>query len=259
MRIIVLLLICLSSLNAQAQSASGRVFVRPDYAVIEKAVKDKDSPYYYPALMARYKADDTTLNLYEYKYLYYGAYFNEAEADSVQRNKADAARTERNKIMDKDSLNDNDRRRLLQLVNTELSVEPLDLRNLSNKLNICYDLYDTACVKRTEHKLLGILRNIRKSGDGLTCKTAYHIYTIADEYFMLSLLKYKFVSQALTADECDYLEVQPNKDNVSGVYFDVKQMMEQMSKALAPSMEDAMKKMMKDEDGSKSDSRQKKK
>ena len=44
----------------------------PDYEKIGKEILDKRGEYYYPALMRRYIANDTTLTISDYRYLYYG-------------------------------------------------------------------------------------------------------------------------------------------------------------------------------------------
>lgn len=50
-------------------------FKTPDYKAIEKAIKDKNSPFYYPALMERLTKNDTLLSNDEYRHLYLGYVF----------------------------------------------------------------------------------------------------------------------------------------------------------------------------------------
>lgn len=60
--------VCLGA--AQAQQA-------PDDEDIFARTLDEASPYYYPSLMMRYRAGDTTLTATDYYYLYYGYAFSE--------------------------------------------------------------------------------------------------------------------------------------------------------------------------------------
>lgn len=231
--------------------SGAQVFIRPDYASIEKAVNDKKSPYYHPELLARFRANDTSLTSLEYKYLYYGTYFVDMSPDDIKRKKAESARTERKILMEKDSATDTDLQQIIKLTDDILAANPLNLGELGLKLRLFARLNDTLNTEIYVRKLKGIVQNIKTTGDGTTCSTAYHIATIADEYYILRLLKYEFVSQSLTADDCDYLEVKPNKDYVQGVYFDVKQMMANMKKMLEPGLSESINKMIKDEKKSK--------
>jgi hypothetical protein len=53
-------------------------FKKPDYKGIEKIIVDKESGFFYPDLLKRYKKSDTTLTLQDFRVLYYGFLFNES-------------------------------------------------------------------------------------------------------------------------------------------------------------------------------------
>lgn len=50
---------------------------RPDLDRIKKEVYDRNSPYYYPRLMAEFQRNDTTMKLDKYRHLYLGYMFQE--------------------------------------------------------------------------------------------------------------------------------------------------------------------------------------
>ena len=58
-------MLSLSAVVTQAQTA-------PDNKDIFEQTLNSESPYYYPTLMMRYLAEDTTLSEKDYYYLYYG-------------------------------------------------------------------------------------------------------------------------------------------------------------------------------------------
>ena len=54
-----------------------KTFNKPNFAEIEKTIKDKDSPFFYIKLLERYTNNDTALTTKEYRYLYYGFSFKD--------------------------------------------------------------------------------------------------------------------------------------------------------------------------------------
>jgi len=206
-------------------------FVKPDYAEIEKAIANKESAYYYPPLLKRYKANDTTLKKDEYKYLYYGNHFYHDPADKITEDTI--AENRLRAINKKDSLSTAEHQERIALYKKELEKYPFSMANMNQIYISAREINDSVNAKIYLHKLRKLVAVIMSTGDGLTDETGLHVLAVPDEYFMLRVLGYTFGgSQTLTKKTCDYLTVKSNKNNVEGVYFDVTQMMASLQKSL---------------------------
>lgn len=204
----------LFSINAIAQS-----FLAPNYEDIKKKTKDPNSVYYYPTLLRRYKANDTTLQKDEYKYLYYGYNYNK------DTSMVDESVTKRmDTLMRQDSLNLGEKKEAIKLARLIIDKEPFELKKINLLHNVYYDLGDTITSELYLYKLRGIIRTILSSGNGKTQQTAYHVIDVSDEYVILSVFGYRSAGQTLLYDPpCDKLKLMPNKDNVEYMFFDATQ------------------------------------
>lgn len=225
----VLLLLLLFPVLAFAQTSG---FIKPDYAEIEKAIANKESAYYYPPLLKRYKANDTTLKKDEYKYLYYGYHFYDNSTGLGTGD--DTVTTNRLRVIDnKDSLSVEEHKERIALYKKLLEKSPFSMEDMDQIYISAKIINDSVNTKIYLHKLRKLVSVIMSTGDGKTDETGLHVLAVPDEYFMLKVLGYRFGgSQKLTPHPCDYLTVKSNKDNVQGVYFDVTQMMASLEKML---------------------------
>lgn len=207
-------------------------FVKPDYKEIEKAIANKESAYYYPPLLKRYKANDTTLKKDEYKYLYYGNHFYD-NAIGIGTGD-DTVTTNRLRVLDnKDTLSIEEHKERITLYKKSLDKNPFSMEDMDQIYMSARYINDSVNTKIYLHKLRKLVSVIMSTGDGKTDETGLHVLAVPDEYFMLKVLGYRFGgSQKLTPHPCDYLTVKSNKDNVQGVYFDVTQMMASLEKML---------------------------
>lgn len=206
-------------------------FVKPDYAEIEKAIANKESAYYYPPLLKRYKANDTILKKDEYKYLYYGNHFYHDPSDKIKEDTI--AENRLRAINKKDTLSVAEHRERIALYKKQLEQHPFSMADMNQIYASAREINDSVNTKIYMHKLRKLVAVIMSTGDGMTDATGLHVLAVPDEYFMLRVLGYTFGgSQTLTKNPCDYLTVKSNKDNVQGVYFDVTQMMASLQKSL---------------------------
>lgn len=207
---------------SQSVLAQNDVAKAPDYKVIEKAIKKRNSPFYYPRLFKRYLKGDSTLSKTDARYLYYGYLFNKNFKLYDNSGHNDSLRA----IFRQDTLTLADYARISQIeqkILEDFPFNPGDLNILSN----CYvKLGETASAKVEKRKLNLIINAILSSGDGLTDTTGWHVIKVSHEYDILDALGFTFGGeQSLTGNNCDYLKVTNNKYGVKGVYFDVKQLM----------------------------------
>jgi hypothetical protein len=71
-------------------------------------------------------------------------------------------------------------------------------------------LGDTVNAKKYHDIEFGLLNSIVKKGDGKTCETGWPVIQIAEEYFILDMLRAKLIKQSVdnTDGLCDKMEVQ---------------------------------------------------
>lgn len=223
------LLYCLTALLTKVYGQDVKTLI-PDYQEIEKLTKDKGSAFYYDRLYSRYVGDDTTLTLRDYRMLYYGYFFQPGYAPFYHTAASDSiklilgAQNEPGAMQWKE---------VLRLGQENLSQNPFDLKGL-NIVWIAYKRTGDSLMARVYFdKLRKLVQTILATGDGLSEETAFHVVNVSHEYDILSILGYEFGgNQQLTDSKCDYLSLKTNSDNLSGLYFDVKQIFRGYEKML---------------------------
>lgn len=196
-------------------------FKAPDYDLINKEIQDSAKNFYYPRLLSRLKAFDTTLTNDDYSHLYYGyifqnnyqPYWNSPDEDKLlvyYRSK---------KVKEKEY------DKIISLATHSINEFPFDLRQL-NYLTYIYHLKgDEATARKLAHRFQGTIEAIMSSGDGKTCETGFHVISVHHEYVILNLFAFNMKSQALTGD-CDYLSLEKDDRNIEGIYFNIKKLFE---------------------------------
>jgi hypothetical protein len=207
-----------ANISVQAQEAGYQI---PDYQSIAKSVSDKHSLFYYPPLFKRYQEHDTTLTLREYRMLYYGYLFQEHFSPFGNLHVNDSLR----QLLSNTSLKEDQWRQVIALEERHLQQSPFDLRDL-NTIKFAYrQIGDSQMARLYLFKIRMIARTILSSGDGQGETSAFHVISIPHEYDMIHILGYEFGGeQQLTANQCDFLSLKENDDQMTGLYFDVKQL-----------------------------------
>lgn len=223
-RIIIVLTIVLLPLVSMGQASVS--FTPPDYKAIESATTDKKKSTYYPTLLNKYKANDTSLSMHEIELLYYGKFFQEGMASFGKDHDLNDTI---NSISKKETLNDDDYKRLLELYMKQHESSPFDLATLYRLLDICGRLNDPRAAAY-EYYLSMIMRVIVSTGDGKTKEAGFHIGSVSDEYSFLSLLGFKFGGSQSLIGTCDYLTVAENDYDIKGIYFNIEQILKEESK-----------------------------
>lgn len=198
---------------------------KPDFKQIEKEVGDKNSPFFYTALMKRYSNNDTLLTNDEYRHLYYGYSFQDSySAYGKPSVNEDLKKAIKNKETDK----------IIELEKKALHEFPFNLRNLYRLVNILEDKGDTMQALLYNKKLVGVAKAIMSTGDGATDSTAMYVISVEHEYDLIFLLGYEFDgSQALVQVKdgpTDKMKLKKNDDNLEYMYFNVTTLFKSMSK-----------------------------
>lgn len=196
-----------------------REFKEPDYDSIKKEIQDKTSAFYYPKLMSRLKAFDTTLSMEDYRHLYYGYIFQ----DEYQPYWRSADEEKLMKLYDSGRAEESDYNEIIQLATKSIGEFPFDLRAL-NILGYVHSLKDNdAMAEKVSYVFMGIIDAIVSTGNGKSCETSYHVISINHEYMILSLFQLQHKMQALRGD-CDYFALEKNDMDMEGIFFNVKRM-----------------------------------
>ena len=224
------LAVAILSFYAGLSFAQDKGFEKPDYKKIERVTKDKSSEFYYPKLFSRYIANDTTLSVEQYKMLYYGFFFQEGYSSFGSTS---AFNDSMKALFNKESLTNADRRDIIRYTKEDLKTSPFSLRDLYRLYRFYNILGDDADGNLCRYKLETLAKAISSTGDARTDTTGIHVLSVEDEYAIVSMLGYEFGgTQTLTGNQCDYLTLKKNDDNIDGLYFDVKQIFAGYSKAL---------------------------
>ena len=219
------LIICSSIIYAQFNA-----FMEPDYGKIKQEISNPESAYYFPKLMERYSALDTTLTIEEFRHFYYGYMFQ----PQYQSYWSSPYQKDLEKLYHKEHLDMNDYDEIIRLASKSVQAFPFDVDNIE-ALAFFFDKKGYKEMSRKYTALfLSVVRTILSSGDGKTEESAYHVNSVSHEYLLLRLFGYHAVQQSLIQGKngaCDYLALADNNDNVKGIYFNVNQLFNISSEA----------------------------
>ena len=217
-RTIFLLALIFLPLGIYAQDEES--FQVPDYSSIKDMTTDLNSAFYYPKLLKRYKDNDTTISPREYRMLYYGFCMQkEYTAFPGFTIEDDELRA----TFSKDVLEQADLQAIVTSSKKYLDKFPFDLK----KLNLVYvasrELGDSLTTEIYLDKVRNISMAILSSGNGLSKETAFHVISLPDEFAMVKMLGYDYTGdQQLSGDNCSFLDLKANTDNITGFYFNAK-------------------------------------
>jgi hypothetical protein len=199
-------------------------FQKPDYDLIKKEIQDSASNFYYPALMSRLVQFDTTLNLEDYRRLYYGYIF--------QKNYEPYwSSPDENKLLEfyrSEKIKENDYDKIIKLATHSIGEFPFDIRPI-NFLGYVYHLKgNDEMAKKVSYRFQSLLKTIMSSGDGKTCENGYHVISVSHEYVLLNIFRFQMKQQSLIG-HCDYLEFEKDERNVEGLYFNIEKLLAKSS------------------------------
>jgi hypothetical protein len=208
--VILALLICVSSGLSQNIGSI-------NFSKIRAEIENPNSEYYYPALLRRIWADDTTLTVKHYKRLYYGSVFQ----DYYHPYGASDAKKEFIQIYANKKYDD-----AILKGKAVLLENPVDIEVTLKMIYSFLELKDTVSAKIYGHKYFSFLDVIYASGDGQTAQTAFVVISVDDEYRIVGDLGLNVRAQMLI-DDCDLLMFEKRsqrkvrKKKIKQLYFNV--------------------------------------
>jgi hypothetical protein len=196
-----------------ANSSFSQKISNIDFDLVKKKTEDKNSAYYYPALIKRFINGDSTLKAQDYGYIYYGyvfsEYYNPYNESEKEKQFSEAYKNAEfgNAVL---------------LGEEALLTDPVN-PGILFKLLICYDqMGKKAKAKEVARRYFNIIQCIYASGDGKSGNTAYVVIRVADEREVTDDMDLKVLKQSLEPGNIDLLEMEyPNEKDISALYFNV--------------------------------------
>jgi len=209
-----------------------KMYSKPDFTSLGKTIKDASSPFYFPTLLKRYNADDTTLSIKDYWYLYYGYSFQEAYSPYGKSELNDELKT----LLAKKDKTEEEVNKIIELEKAVLKEYPFNLRNLNALVNMYDRKKDTVNADKTYKKMIGIGKAILLSGDGRSDSTAMYVISVEHEYDMIGLMGFEFAgNQKLVqykGSQLDYMKIEKNDAGIGALYFNVDRLFAKMEEML---------------------------
>lgn len=226
-----ILLFFVVALFSVASFAQETEFEAPDFAKIKKEVNSKKNEYYYPKLLKRFEAADTTMTIEHFRHIYYGA----ATLPDYEPYGSDLEK-ELEKVLDTDKPTKSVWKKALGVVNKQLSEDPTNMTFHLYKINISEKVYgdDSKEFINAYNQLTMLFYAILSTGDGTSEETAFYVTCVSDEYTLMKMIGMKPKGQALVhadnGESYDVMDVEDDEGNESKLYFNITIMMEQLDK-----------------------------
>ncbi len=200
---------------------------RPDLDSIARATTDENSPMYYPKLLRMFMANDTTMTDRQFQYFYYGTFFQE-DYDPYRGSPNPALLEELTPIYAKTQRTRADREKMQAYATQVLNDNPVDLRQLTNRVYIYEQNRKHDLAKIWQYKLNHLLLVIATSGTGVDADNAWIVVYPQHEYDFLNISGHTAVSQRFEPPNYDYIMVEKRNDSdPDGYFFDIAELLRQ--------------------------------
>ena len=213
----------------QAQDAEGTAIVgytTPNYEQIKKDCTDKHSFRYYPNLIKRFAAVDTSLQVEDLQTLYYGQAFLDGYNPYQRYDEFDQIRT----IMNKDEAPTiEDSRNIVKLADAVIARNPAEpmayyYKFVGQSVACKYFGGDTAAMQKSQLQFQMLFYTIASTGNGITPEVAMHVVNTSHEYMMMNMYGFSSRQQALMSIEghnYDMFVLDSNDYAVDTLYFNI--------------------------------------
>ena len=222
---------CSTSKKTTSQKGDASITANaPDYKRIKKEINTEGSEYYYPELLRRFQASDTTLSLEQIRHFYYGT-ATRSDYDPYKMAKIDALR----EAFEKDTPSKEDWEKAAQVIDEQLKTDPTNIRFHFYK-HIVYDnLYGSVSEKTVDahNQVVMLLSAVTSTGDGSSKETAFHVISVADEYGIMDIFGLSPTMQSLVEDKgqsYDVMDLKENEYGLKSMYFNITVSMQAMNK-----------------------------
>lgn len=183
-----------------------------DLETIKTSIANPESDFFYPSLLAKFQARDSSLTPQMYQYLYYGYAFQDTYSPYIKVDDIEKFR----ELFDKKKY-----KKAIKIGNDILQEAPF---NLNVILKMAVALKQNGQEELGElytQQWVNILRCIEHSGTGETCEQGFVVTSVSDEYFFMYIFELSYTSQSLVGN-CDMIDLRsPNDLNLESIFFDI--------------------------------------
>ncbi len=211
-------LISISAFAAKPAQSKKIKIQKPDMEAIQKAVSDPNSKYYYPRLMEMYIANDTVMDLEDYRHLYLGYVFQE-DYNPYRRSEF-SQKIEEQYYKTKHTKAECDT--IIKYAELSLRDEPFDLRQINFLIYALREKQKNNIANIWQFRLNHILEAIASTGTGLDQENAWVIINPQHEYNLINFRGYVAESQEYIQPHYDYITIKKSTDkDPAGFYFNI--------------------------------------
>lgn len=216
MKKIFTLLAFLIVLGATAQEQET---VSPDYTLIEKNIKDPNSPYFYTTLLNRYEAADTSMTIQERRHLYYGFALIEKNSNAALLKDTEEKLRE---VLHKADPSTVDLENVVAYTGILLKAYPFSISTKEYRMYCLKALnrYEEAALEQTQSDI--IIDAMLSSGDGTSPENCIHVIDVKNEYELVGVLGFATKGEEyVISNKYNYVVIDKNSYNLPGLFFDV--------------------------------------
>lgn len=210
------LAIVIAIISMMLASTYAQEIEAPNYAHIHHTISNSKSPNYYPMLMSKYIANDTTLSLEQYRHLYYGFSLQE---DFVPYQKNSSQLLEIRQQLTQSKGNAELCPKAIEIAKSCLDNNPFDIPAIATIAIAYLQMGDTLSYSLWNTKQEGLLDAIISSGDGGSPESAFHVINIEHEYEVVQRLGLVVEKDSICSEDIEYLKVKENAEDEVGFYF----------------------------------------
>lgn len=223
----ILFLALLFSLSFKAGAADARAALgKPDLEKIAAASTDPSSNLYYGKLLKEFLKNDTTMTAEEFQAFYYGTLFQE-DYDPYRPTVNPRLLEELQPIYAKEKRTRADRQKMLDYAMQVIENNPVDLRQLTNRIFV-YEQngkYDLARI--WQYKLNHLLLVIAASGTGADKENAWMVVYPQHEYDFLNLSGATITDSHFDPSGFDVVSAGKSGAEPSERFFDIRELLHQ--------------------------------
>ena len=222
---------CSTSKKATTRKGDASITANaPDYNRIKKEINTKDSEFYYPELLRRFEAADTTLTAEHMYYFYYGT-ATRPDYNPYKTYNYDAL----HKALEKENPEEKDWEEAARAIDEQLKTDPTNIRFHLYKQIVYEKLYGPESEKTLGafNQVIMLLAAVRATGDGRSKETAFHVISVADEYGIMDVFGLSPKMQSLVEDKgqsYDVIDLEKNEYGLESMYFNITVSMEAANK-----------------------------
>lgn len=188
---------------------------KPDMEQIKREVTDRNSPYYYPKLMARYEQNETVMTADEYRRLYLGYIFEE-DFDPYRHTHYSSLVEE---LYYKSRHSKNECDSIIKYAELSLKDNPFDLQQIDYLIYALREKRKNNIANIWQYRLNHLLEAIVGTGTGLDREHAWYVTNPQHEYFLLNKLGAVATDFEFEEPWFDHIRVAPRTAKDSTDYY----------------------------------------